>query len=245
LRTCSPAMNREESARDRSPVAASSCGAAAGDRPRAGSWKDSDGPPRSGLVVSSRGDGRPLDSWPGEMTIADCVVQRFAIEPGSEGMNSQAEKRSREPPLPEGRDAFHCVPDFCGKDGDAVERVPTGFMGGEHVRKDEAAFHEPARGLQSAGTWDRPTRLEFSTASDVPTVLRTEVRVPRPVHGLDSRPIFGGSPSPSTSVREGRLPACRPARKNSVKRWLRAARDFATSPPVADAGGTPDSQRKE
>ena len=28
-----------------------------------------------------------------------------------------------------GRAAFHCVPDFCGQDGDAVERVPTGFRG--------------------------------------------------------------------------------------------------------------------
>ena len=40
----------------------------------------------------------------------------------------------------------------------------------------------PAR-LQSAGTWNRPTRLEFSIAPDAPAVLRTEVRVPRPVHG--------------------------------------------------------------
>ena len=56
-------------------------------------------------------------------------------------------------------------------------------MAGEHVREDEGASHEPARGLQSAGTWDRPTRLEFSMAPDVPAVLRTEVRVPSPVHG--------------------------------------------------------------
>ena len=47
-----------------------------------------------------------------------------------------------------------------------MERVPTGFMVGEHVREDEAASHAPARGLQSAGTLDRPTRLEFSMAFD-------------------------------------------------------------------------------
>jgi hypothetical protein len=40
-----------------------------------------------------------------------------------------------------------------------------------------------ARGLQSAGTSNHPTRLEFSRASDVPTVRRTEVRVPSPVQG--------------------------------------------------------------
>ena len=57
-------------------------------------------------------------------------------------------------------------------------------MAGKHVRQDEAAFHEAERGLQSAGTWNRPTRLEFSMAPDVPAVLRTEVRVPSPVHGF-------------------------------------------------------------
>ena len=50
------------------------------------------------------------------------------------------------------------------------------------------AFHEPGRGLQSAGTWDRPTRLEFWTALDYPTLLRTEVRAPRPAHGPEARP---------------------------------------------------------
>ena len=39
-----------------------------------------------------------------------------------------------EPPLPEGRDAFHCVPDFSGTDGDAVERVPTGFRGAKRAK---------------------------------------------------------------------------------------------------------------
>ena len=45
--------------------------------------------------------------------------------------------------------------------------------------------HEPDSepGLQSAGTWNQPTRLEFSKASEVPAVLRTEVRLPSPVHG--------------------------------------------------------------
>ena len=90
---------------------------------------------------------------------------------------------SHEPPIQAGRDAFHCVPECSGEDGDAVERVPTGFMGGEHVREDEAAAHEPVRGLQSAGTLDRPTRPDLSMALDDPTVLRTEVRVPKPVHG--------------------------------------------------------------
>ena len=42
------------------------------------------------------------------------------------------------------------------------------------VRLDRAS-HEPDRGLQSAGTSDRPTRLEFSMAPDIPAVLRTEV----------------------------------------------------------------------
>ena len=52
------------------------------------------------------------------------------------------------------------------------------FMVGEHVRENEGPSHEPARGLQSAGPSDRPTRPEFSRAPDVPTVLRTEARVP-------------------------------------------------------------------
>jgi len=34
--------------------------------------------------------------------------------------------------------------------------------------------HGTARGLQSAGTWTRPTRLKFSIAPNVPAVLRTE-----------------------------------------------------------------------
>ena len=42
-----------------------------------------------------------------------------------------------EPPIQAGRDAFHCVPDFSGKDGDAVERVPTRFMAGEQGRKEQ------------------------------------------------------------------------------------------------------------
>ena len=51
-------------------------------------------------------------------------------------------------------------------------RIQGGIRTGVMVRRREpqiaVALHEPARGLQSAGTSDRPTRLEFSTASDVP-----------------------------------------------------------------------------
>jgi hypothetical protein len=44
-----------------------------------------------------------------------------------------------------GRDAFHCVPEFSGEDGDAVERVPTRFMAGKHVREDEGTSHDRTR----------------------------------------------------------------------------------------------------
>ena len=44
---------------------------------------------------------------------------------------------------PRGRDAFHCVPDFSGEDGDAVERVPTGFMAPTRGWQHVAALHEP------------------------------------------------------------------------------------------------------
>jgi len=40
------------------------------------------------------------------------------------------------------------------------------------------ASYEPERGLQSAGTWNRPKDLDFSLALDDPAVLRTEVRAP-------------------------------------------------------------------
>jgi hypothetical protein len=49
-------------------------------------------------------------------------------------------------------------------------------MAREHDRKDKAAFPEPARGLQSAGTSDRPTRLEISTAPDVSTTMNLTLR---------------------------------------------------------------------
>jgi hypothetical protein len=48
----------------------------------------------------------------------------------------------REPPIQAGRDAFHRVPEFSGADGDAVERVPTGFMSDEQVRKHEGVLQK-------------------------------------------------------------------------------------------------------
>ena len=55
-----------------------------------------------------------------------------------------------EPPLRKGRDAFHCVPDFCGQDGDAVERIPTGFRGARRDGTPEGSLSKAIHGLTNA-----------------------------------------------------------------------------------------------
>src|SRR5258708_3433284 len=44
-----------------------------------------------------------------------------------------------EPLITIGRDVFHRVPKLAPKDGDAVERVPTGFRGSMHELFDESS----------------------------------------------------------------------------------------------------------
>ena len=99
-----------------------------------------------------------LEGWKRDLRVEEIVDQVLAAEraqpgrgarPGADAPTANPQG-SVEPPRPEGRDAFHCVPDFSGNDGDAVERVPTGFMGDEQVRQDLADSQEPARGRSPA-----------------------------------------------------------------------------------------------
>jgi len=66
---------------------------------------------------------------------------RVGFMAGEQGRKDEV--ASHEPPLPEGRDAFHCVPDISGNDGDAVERVPTGSWPVSRSEWNKAATHEP------------------------------------------------------------------------------------------------------
>jgi hypothetical protein len=80
---------------------------------------------------------------------------------------------THEPPIQPGRDAFHCVPDLSGRDGDAVERVPTRFMAGEQVRMEPGATHEPVRGRQSAPS---PLQTDQSRVTSAATAQGSDHR---------------------------------------------------------------------
>ena len=88
-----------------------------------------------GLIVTTFMAGLALGAW--------FMNRHLARRPASGGTVRSTPASSHEPAIQAGRDAFHCVPEFSGEDGDAVERVPTGFMAGEHVREVEAASREP------------------------------------------------------------------------------------------------------
>jgi hypothetical protein len=59
-------------------------------------------------------------------------------------------------PAGTGRDAFHCVPNCRLEDGDAVERVPTGFRGS--IRELVRGILFPLRGEGEAAARDRAAR---------------------------------------------------------------------------------------
>jgi hypothetical protein len=63
-------------------------------------------------------------------------------------------------PAGTGRDAFHCVPNCRPEDGDAVERVPTGFRGS--MRELVRRILSPWRGEGEASSRGRPSRRLLS-----------------------------------------------------------------------------------
>ena len=87
---------------------------------------------------------------------------------------------SQEPPIQAGRDAFHCVPEFSGEDGDAVERVPTGSMAGEQVRQNLAASQESDRGRSPAAAALRQALAGVPVPAPVAQAIRTAVALRGP-----------------------------------------------------------------
>jgi len=150
---------------------------------------------------------------------------------------------SHEPPIQAGRDAFHCVPEFSGEDGDAVERVPTGFMGGEHVREDEAALHEPgSSGRQSAPS---PLQKDQSRLTSAATVQGFKARAcsahSLPVEGRGSRAVRVRTEQNlrprlwfPVRGRGTQMSGCRPA--GFVRGRLPPATGWSSVPPTAQPG---------
>jgi hypothetical protein len=74
-------------------------------------------------------------------------------------------------PAGTGRDAFHCVPNCRSEDGDAVERVPTGFR--SSMRELARRILSPLRGEGEASSGCRPSRRLLSQAASGRPVCST------------------------------------------------------------------------
>ena len=107
---------------------------------------------RSTIPGRSETGDRPSALLPISPTLPPTERENYRQRVGESQASAFLERQnallpSHEPPLPEGGKAFHCVPDLSGKDGDAVERVPTGFMAGHKpVRNKGLPMNRTAAG---------------------------------------------------------------------------------------------------